>query len=145
MRIFIQEIIPFWVTKVKPNKDQKLNVNEIINNYKNPEYKDMKISDFISKEIEIPNNIDKDIINIKLKFTLKEAFLCFAKETSSKEILRSVLARLGLKNKRIDINKFFIDLDTKNMYINGLAEKQRDYNNILKAFSQLVEEFKNDL
>ena len=145
LRIFIQEIIPNWVTKVKPNKDQKLNVNEIINNYKNHEYKDMKISDFISKIIEIPNNIDEDIINIKLQFTLKEAFLCFAKETSSKEILRSVLARLGLKNKIIDINKFFIDLDTKNMYINGLAEKERDYNNILKAFSQLVEEFKNDL
>jgi len=148
LRIFIQEIIPFWVTNAKPNKHKKLNVNKIINNYKNPKYKKMKISDFISKKIEIPNNIDKDIINIKLKFTLKEAFLCFAKETSSKEILLSVLARLGLKNKIIDINKFFIGLDTKNMYINGLAEKERDYNNILKAFSQLVEEFndtKNDL
>ena len=141
LRIFIQEIIPFWVTKAKPNKHKKLNINKIINNYKNHEYKDMKISDFISKEIEIPNNIDKDIISIKLQFTLKEAFLCFAKEISSKEILRSVLDRLGLKNKRIDVNEFFVGLDTKNMYINGLAEKQRDYNNILKAFSQLVEEF----
>ena len=145
LRIFIQEIIPFWLTEAKPNKNKKLNVNKIINNYKNHEYKDMKISDFISKNIKIPNNIDKDIISIKLQFTLKEAFLCFAKETSSKEILRSVLDRLGLKNKRIDMNKFFIGLDTKNMYINGLAEKERDYNNILKAFSQLVEEFNADL
>ena len=141
LRIFIQEIIPFWVTNAKPNKHKKLNVNKIINNYKNPEYKDMKISDFISKIIEIHNNIDEDIISIKLQFTLKEAFLCFAKEISSKEILRSVLDRLGLKNKRIDVNEFFVGLDTKNMYINGLAEKERDYNNILKAFSQLVEEF----
>jgi hypothetical protein len=127
LRIFIQEI----------------NVNEIINNYKNQDYKDMKISDFISKAIKIPNNIDKDIISIKLQFTLKEAFLCFAKETSSKEILLSVLTRLGLENKIIDINKFFSGLDTKNMYINGLAEREKEYKNLLKAFSQLLEEFNN--
>ena len=143
LRILTQEIIPFWVTGVKPNKYQKLNVNYIINNYKNPEYKSMKISKFISKKIEIPNDIDKDIINIKLSFTLQEAFLCFAKETSSKEILLSVLTRLGLENKIIDINKFFSGLDTKNMYINGLAEREKEYKNLLKAFSQLLEEFNN--
>ena len=143
LRILTQEIIPFWVTGVKPNKYQKLNVNYIINNYKNPEYKSMKISKFISKKIEIPNDIDKDIINIKLSFTLQEAFLCFAKETSCKEILLSVLTRLGLENKIIDINKFFSGLDTKNMYINGLAEREKEYKNLLKAFSQLLEEFNN--
>ena len=143
LRIFTQEIIPFWVTGVKPNKYQKLNINPLINNYKNPEYKYMKISKFISKKIEIPNDIDKDFINIKLSFTLQEAFLCFAKETSSKEILLSVLSRLGLENKIIDINKFFSGLDTKNMYINGLAEREKEYKNLLKAFSQLLEEFSN--
>ena len=143
LRIFIQEIIPFWVTGVKPNKYQKLKVNHFINNYKNHEFKSMKISKFISKKIEIPNDIDKDFINIKLSFTLQEAFLCFAKETSSKEILLSVLTRLGLENKIIDINKFFSGLDTKNMYINGLAEREKEYKNLLKAFSQLLEEFNN--
>ena len=143
LRIFIQEIIPFWVTGVKPNKYQKLKVNHLINNYKNHKFKSMKISKFISKKIEIPNDIDKDFINIKLSFTLQEAFLCFAKETSSKEILLSVLTRLGLENKIIDINKFFSGLDTKNMYINGLAEREKEYKNLLKAFSQLLEEFNN--
>ena len=143
LRIFIQEIIPFWVTGVKPNKYQKLKINHFINNYKNHEFKSMKISKFISKKIEIPNDIDKDFINIKLSFTLQEAFLCFAKETSSKEILLSVLTRLGLENKIIDINKFFSGLDTKNMYINGLAEREKEYKNLLKAFSQLLEEFNN--
>ena len=143
LRILTQEIIPFWVTGVKPNKYQKLKVNHFINNYKNHEFKSMKISKFISKKIEIPNDIDKDFINIKLSFTLQEAFLCFAKETSSKEILLSVLTRLGLENKIIDINKFFSGLDTKNMYINGLAEREKEYKNLLKAFSQLLEEFNN--
>lgn len=141
LRNFIQEIIPFWITGKIPKKCEKLNVDKIINDYKNPDYKSMKISEFLNKYIKVPNPFVDEIIKIKLEFTLREAFLCFAKETLNKKILLNVLDRLKLKGKEIDGKLFFQGLDKKAMYINSLIEKEKDYINMQKALSQLIKEF----
>ena len=139
LRNFIQEIIPFWITGKIPKKNEKLNVDNIINDYKN--HKSKKISEFFNQKIKIEIANVIEIIKIKLEFTLKEAFLCFAKGTFNKGILSNVLGRLNKKNNEIDEKLFFEGLDKKAMYINNLVEKEKDYKNMRKAFSQLIEDF----
>ena len=139
MRNFIQEIIPIWVTGTKPIKSFKINRKELINNIKKEEYKNIKILELCKeqKNLIIPKN---EITNIKLEFTLKEAFLCYSKKEERKNILVSVLNRLKLINQNIDHNSFFNFLD-KQSYINSWATTKNQAIKIEKAFTNLI----NDL
>ena len=149
IRNFIQESIPLWVHGKKISKMERINRDNIINDYKNPIYVYKKLSFFLkknemkNKEIIIDDTSNINIIKIKLEFNLKEAFLCFASPTSSQEILSDVLKRLKISNESIDSTKFFERLNYKKEYINSLENGIKDSENINKAFTELIEEFQS--
>ena len=146
LRNFIQELIPSWIYGRKPTKNERLNRDDIIKNYKNDIYKYKKLSFFLSKketskkDTKNDSPIKSDNIKIKLEFNLRESFLCFASPKLRDEILSTVLSRLKLYDKKIDPN-FFLEFDIKDTYINSLAESQKDLENLKKSFSELIEEF----
>ena len=146
VRNFIQELIPSWIYGRKPTKNERLNRDDIIKNYKNDIYKYKKLSFFLSKketskkDTKNDSPIKSDNIKIKLEFNLRESFLCFASPKLRDEILSTVLSRLKLYDKKIDPN-FFLEFDIKDTYINSLAESQKDLENLKKSFSELIEEF----
>ena len=148
LRNFIQELIPSWIYGRKPTKNERLNRDDIIKNYKNDIYKYKKLSFFLSKketskkDTKNDSPIKSDNIKIKLEFNLRESFLCFASPKLRDEILSTVLSRLKLYDKKIDPN-FFLEFDIKDTYIISLAESQKDLENIKKSFSELIEEFKS--
>ena len=148
IRNFIQELIPSWIYGRKPTKNERLNRDDIIKNYKNDIYKYKKLSFFLSKketskkDTKNDSPIKSDNIKIKLEFNLRESFLCFASPKLRDEILSTVLSRLKLYDKKIDPN-FFLEFDIKDTYINCLAESQKDLENLKKSFSELIEEFKS--
>ena len=148
VRNFIQELIPSWIYGRKPTKNERLNRDDIIKNYKNDIYKYKKLSFFLSKketskkDTKNDSPIKSDNIKIKLEFNLRESFLCFASPKLRDEILSTVLSRLKLYDKKIDPN-FFLEFDIKDTYIISLAESQKDLENIKKSFSELIEEFKS--
>ena len=149
IRNFIQESIPLWVHGKKISKMERINRDNIINDYKNPIYVYKKISFFLkknemkNKEIIIDDTSNDNIIKIKLEFNLKEAFLCFASPTSRQTILSEVLKRLKIKNESIDSTKFFEKLNYKKEYIDSLANRTKDCENINNAFSELIKEFQS--
>ena len=158
VRNFIQEIIPDWIYGDKPKKKDKINRNNIINNFKLNKklklsdiyIKDIK-SDLIKKDITLINSIifqnemnksDYMFKSIKYEFTLKEAFLCFESEDISKrkKILSNVLERLNVNNL-IDENLFFEGLDNKVSYINGLQfNDEKYYDHYYKAFEEIIKD-----
>ena len=149
IRNFIQESIPLWVHGKKISKMERINRDYIIKDYKNPIYVYEKISFFLkkkemkNKEIIIDDTSNNNIIKIKLEFNLKEAFLCFASQKFRQEILSEVLKRLKISNENIDSTKFFEEFNYKENYKNTLANGIKDYENINKAFSELIEEFQS--
>ena len=158
VRNFIQEVIPDWIYGDKPKKKDKINRNNIINNFKQNKklklsdiyIKDIK-SDLIKKDITLINSIifqnemnksDYMFKSIKYEFTLKEAFLCFESEDISKrkKILSNVLERLNVNNL-IDENLFFEGLDNKVSYINGLELNDEKYcEHYYKAFEEIIKD-----
>ena len=158
VRNFIQEIIPDWIYGDKPKKKDKINRNNIINNFKQNKklklsdiyIKDIK-SDLIKKDITLINSIifqnemnksDYMFKSIKYEFTLKEAFLCFESEDISKrkKILSNVLERLNVNNL-IDENLFFEGLDNRVSYINGLELNDEKYcEHYYKAFEEIIKD-----
>lgn len=158
LRNFIQEVIPGWIYGDKPKKKDKINRNNIINNFK--QNKKLKLSDIyikdnksdlIKKDITLINSIifqndmnksDYMFKSIKYEFTLKEAFLCFESEDISKrkKILSNVLERLNVNNL-IDENLFFEGLDNKVSYINGLElNNEKYYDHYYKAFEEIIKD-----
>ena len=158
VRNFIQEIIPDWIYGDKPKKKDKINRNNIINNFK--QNKNLKLSgiyikdnksDLIKKDITLINSIifqnemnksDYMFKSIKYEFTLEEAFLCFESEDISKrkKILSNVLERLNVNNL-IDENLFFEGLDNKVSYINGLELNDEKYcDHYYKAFEEIIKD-----
>ena len=158
VRNFIQEVIPDWIYGDKPKKKDKINRNNIINNFKLNKklklsdiyIKDIK-SDLIKKDITLINSIifqnemnksDYMFKSIKYEFTLKEAFLCFESEDISKrkKILSNVLERLNVNNL-IDENLFFEGLDNRVSYINGLELNDEKYcEHYYKAFEEIIKD-----
>ena len=158
VRNFIQEVIPDWIYGDKPKKKDKINRNNIINNFKLNKklklsdiyIKDIK-SDLIKKDITLINSIifqnemnksDYMFKSIKYEFTLEEAFLCFESEDISKrkKILSNVLERLNVNNL-IDENLFFEGLDNKVSYINGLELNDEKYcDHYYKAFEEIIKD-----
>ena len=158
VRNFIQEVIPDWIYGDKPKKKDKINRNNIINNFKQNKklklsdiyIKDIK-SDLIKKDITLINSIifqnemnksDYMFKSIKYEFTLEEAFLCFESEDISKrkKILSNVLERLNVNNL-IDENLFFEGLDNKVSYINGLQfNDEKYYDHYYKAFEEIIKD-----
>ena len=158
VRNFIQEVIPDWIYGDKPKKKDKINRNNIINNFK--QNKNLKLSgiyikdnksDLIKKDITLINSIifqnemnksDYMFKSIKYEFTLEEAFLCFESEDISKrkKILSNVLERLNVNNL-IDENLFFEGLDNKVSYINGLQfNDEKYYDHYYKAFEEIIKD-----
>ena len=158
VRNFIQEVIPDWIYGDKPKKKDKINRNNIINNFK--QNKNLKLSgiyikdnksDLIKKDITLINSIifqnemnksDYMFKSIKYEFTLEEAFLCFESEDISKrkKILSNVLERLNVNNL-IDENLFFEGLDNKVSYINGLElNNEKYYDHYYKAFEEIIKD-----
>ena len=158
LRNFLQEVIPGWIYGDKPKKNDKLNRNNIINNFK--QNKKLKLSDIyikdnksylIKKDITLINSIifqnemnksDYMFKSIKYEFTLEEAFLCFESEDISKrkKILSNVLERLNVNNL-IDENLFFEGLDNKVSYINGLElNNEKYYDHYYKAFEEIIKD-----
>lgn len=158
LRNFIQEVIPSWIYGDKPKKKDKINRNNIINNFK--QNKNLKLSgiyikdnksDLIKKDITLINSIifqnemnksDYMFKSIKYEFTLKEAFLCFESEDISKrkKILSNVLERLNVNNL-IDENLFFEGLDNRVSYINGLELNDEKYcEHYYKAFEEIIKD-----
>ena len=158
LRNFIQEVIPSWIYGDKPKKKDKINRNNIINNFKQNKklklsdiyIKDIK-SDLIKKDITLINSIifqnemnksDYMFKSIKYEFTLEEAFLCFESEDISKrkKILSNVLERLNVNNL-IDENLFFEGLDNRVSYINGLELNDEKYcEHYYKAFEEIIKD-----
>ena len=158
VRNFIQEVIPDWIYGDKPKKKDKINRNNIINNFKQNKklklsdiyIKDIK-SDLIKKDITLINSIifqndmnksDYMFKSIKYEFTLEEAFLCFESEDISKrkKILSNVLERLNVNNL-IDENLFFEGLDNRVSYINGLELNDEKYcEHYYKAFEEIIKD-----
>ena len=138
IRNLIQDIIPSWIKCIEPGKNNKLNKNEIINNFK--KNKGIKLSEIFKNQINRFNYAKKDIIYIKLEFTLKEVFLCFVREELSqrKTILLNVLNRLGLDIASYDEKIFFNHLDNKNYYIEIKAEDMEETDKLEKAFSEII-------
>ena len=138
IRNFIQDIIPSWIKCIKPGKNNKLNKDEIINNFK--KHKNIKLSDIFKNQIIISNNTKDDINYIKLEFTLKEAFLCFKSRESSKrkDILLDVLNRLKLNEEKFNEKNFFEDFDDIDCYIKRKAENGENLNKLEKAFSEII-------
>ena len=158
VRNFIQEVIPDWIYGDKPKKKDKINRNNIINNFK--QNKNLKLSgiyikdnksDLIKKDITLINSIifqnemnksDYMFKSIKYEFTLEEAFLCFESEDISKrkKILSNVLERLNVNNL-IDENLFFEGLDNRVSYINGLELNDEKYcEHYYKAFEEIIKD-----
>lgn len=132
-RNFVQDIIPNWVKCIKTGKKNKINRDYLIFNYKN--YLHKKLAEIYKDQLEIYKD---DIFNsVKLEFTLKEAFLCFAVEEMRISILQIVLSRLKPNCIKIDKEKFFAEFD-KEIYIEQKSNDDKEKSQFNKAFSSLI-------
>ena len=140
IRNFIQDIIPLWVKCIEPGKNNKLNKDKIINNFKN--YLGVSLFEIFQNQINISNYSKKDITYIKLQFTLKEAFTCFESKESfiRKNILFNVLNRLKLNEVNYDEKSFFNALEDINYYIKRKAENEEEANKFKKAFDDIIKD-----
>jgi len=140
IRNFIQDIIPLWVKCIEPGKNNKLNKDKIINNFKN--YWGVSLFEIFQNQINISNYSKKDITYIKLQFTLKEAFICFESKESfkRKNILFNVLNRLKLNEVNYNEKSFFNALEDIYYYIKRKAENEEEVNKFKKAFDDIIKD-----
>lgn len=139
LRNLIQDFIPSWITGHTFTKSSKINKDEIVNNIRKIKYKNMKISEIFGKNDFNLKKVDK-IIKIKLEFTLREAFLCFAKNEFRNNIFLSVCDRLDINVNNGDY-QIFNGLNEKHSYINYWADNFNQYEKIKKNFSKLIKDF----
>ena len=132
IRNFIQDIIPNWVC-IKTGKKNKLNRDYLIFNYKN--YLHKKLAEIYKEQLE--TYINDIFIGVKLEFTLKEAFICFASEEMRKSTLQNVLSRLKINFEKFEKEKFFVEFD-KEIYIEQKSNDDKEKAQINKAFSSLI-------
>ena len=135
IRNSIQDIFPNWVGNIKTEKKDKLNRDDLIFNHK--KHLNKKLSEIYNGQIDL-NEKDK-VIDVKLEFTLKEAFLYFAKKEMRKSILSSVLSRLKMDLNNFKEDDFFLEFD-KQIYIEQKSENYKESKQYNKAFSSIIGE-----
>ena len=135
IRNSIQDIFPNWVGNIKTEKKDKLNRDDLIFNHK--KHLNKKLSEIYNGQIDL-NEKDK-VIDVKLEFTLKEAFLYFAKKEMRKSILSSVLSRLKMDLNNFKEDDFFLEFD-KQIYIEQKSENYKESEQYNKAFSSIIGE-----
>ena len=132
-RNFIQDIIPNWVKCIKTGKKNKLNRDYLIFNFKN--YLHKKLREIYKEQLE--TYINDIFIGVKLEFTLKEAFICFASEEMRMSTLQTVLSRLKINFEKFEKEKFFIEFN-KDIYIEEKSNDDKERDQINKAFSSII-------
>lgn len=135
IRNTIQDIIPNWVGNIKTEKKDKLNRDDLIFNYKKK--LNMKLSEIYDGQFDTSEK-DK-VIDVKLEFTLKEAFLYLSKKDMRKSILSSVLSRLKMDFNNFTENDFFLEFD-KQIYIEQKSEDYKESDQYNKAFSSIIDD-----
>lgn len=121
IRNFIQDVLIYWVNDGIKNKILK-KINPANIPYDFIEKKELKLKDiykeiFETKENVLINNEIQDITQIKLNFSLRQAFISFYNENSRSDILKEI------NGGEIEDKNIFAKLKTKNDYI---KEKQLD-------------------
>ena len=132
-RNFVQDIIPNWVKCIKTGKKNKLNRDYLIFNFKN--YLHKKLREIYKEQLE--TYINDIFICVKLEFTLKEAFICFASEEMRISTLQTVLSRLKINFEKFEKEKFFIEFN-KDIYIEEKSNDDKERDQIKKAFSSII-------
>ena len=132
-RNFIQDIIPNWVKCIKTGKKNKLNRDYLIFNFKN--YLHKKLREIYKEQLE--TYINDIFIGVKLEFTLKEAFICFASEEMRISTLQTVLSRLKINFEKFEKEKFFFEFN-KDIYIEEKSNDDKERDQINKAFSSII-------
>ena len=135
IRNFIQDIIPNWVGNIKTKKKDKLNRNDLIFNYKKK--LKMKLSEIYKDQFD-SNEKDK-VIDVKLEFNLKEAFLYLINCKMRKTILSSVLNRLKMNLNNFKEDDFSFEFD-KQKYIQQKSDDYKESDQYNKAFTSIIED-----
>ena len=135
IRNFIQDIIPNWVGNIKTKKKDKLNRNDLIFNYKKK--LKMKLSEIYKDQFD-SNEKDK-VIDVKLEFNLKEAFLYLINCKMRETILSSVLNRLKMSLNNFKEDDFSFEFD-KQKYIQQKSDDYKESDQYNKAFTSIIED-----
>jgi len=135
IRNFIQDIIPNWVGNIKTKKKDKLNRDDLIFNYKKK--LKMKLSEIYKDQFD-SNEKDK-VIDVKLEFNLKEAFLYLINCKMRKTILSSVLNRLKMSLNNFKEDDFSFEFD-KQKYIQQKSDDYKESDQYNKAFTSIIED-----
>ena len=135
IRNFIQDIIPNWVGNIKTKKKDKLNRDDLIFNYKKK--LKMKLSEIYKDQFD-SNEKDK-VIDVKLEFNLKEAFLYLINCKMRESILSSVLTRLKMSLNNFKEDDFSFEFD-KQKYIQQKSDDYKESDQYNKAFTSIIED-----
>ena len=140
IRNFIQDVLIYWINDgIKSKIFKKINPAKIPYNF--IENKNLKLKDIYKENID-PNSlqtIKKEVqvnINIKLNFSLKQAFITFCDESSRNNILKEVIK--DDENEMVEKN-IYNKLKTKNDYIKEKQLDSRDKMIFEDCFKDLVE------
>ena len=135
IRNFIQDIIPNWVGNIKTKKKDKLNRDDLIFNYK----KKLKMKLYEIYKDQFDSNEKDKVIDVKLEFNLKEAFLYLINCKMRKTILSSVLNRLKMSLNNFKEDDFSFEFD-KQKYIQQKSDDYKESDQYNKAFSSIIED-----
>ena len=94
-----------------------------------------KLREIYKEQLE--TYINDIFIGVKLEFTLKEAFICFASEEMRMSTLQTVLSRLKINFEKFEKEKFFIEFN-KDIYIEEKSNDDKERDQINKAFSSII-------
>ena len=139
IRNFIQDILIYWINDGIKNKNiKKINPGKIPYNF--TENKNLKLKDIYKENIESNgnSNLAKDLhgdINIKLNFSLRQAFISFSNENERKNILKEIMS----ENEKIIEESIYDKLKTKDDYIKEKQLDLRDKMIFEDCFKNLVE------
>ena len=135
IRNFIQDIIPNWVGNIKTKKKDKLNRDDLIFNYK----KKLKMKLYEIYKDQFDSNEKDKVIDVKLEFNLKEAFLYLINCKMRETILSSVLNRLKMSLNNFKEDDFSFEFD-KQKYIQQKSDDYKESDQYNKAFSSIIED-----
>ena len=147
IRNFIQNILIHWISD--GIKDKMLNKKDrIIYNY--IKYKGKKLKEIFSESNN--NRYNNDIIKnskgnmlIKFNFYFEEAFKAFCyiklRQAIFSEVKNRVMNELKREIKDVQDEQFYIQLESKNQYINKKIIDLKDKNLFEESFEQILSEF----
>ena len=135
IRNFIQDIIPNWVGNIKTKKKDKLNRDDLIFNYK----KKLRMKLYEIYKDQFDSNEKDKVIDVKLEFNLKEAFLYLINCKMRETILSSVLNRLKMSLNNFKEDDFSFEFD-KQKYIQQKSDDYKESDQYNKAFTSIIED-----